>query len=228
MKNDEVIHVAYAECFKVFRKGLITLLNSMEGIEVNIDTDNGKELIEKIEKTKDVPDICIIDINLKDMDGFDTVVELKKRWPEMGVLIFTGFNYELYITRMLLNGANGYLLKTCEVEEIKKAIVDIYRNGIYFSELLSRKILRAIQNHTMKMPNFTAREIETLKYCCSDMSYAQIALKLGTTTRSVEGYRDSLFKKLNVNSRVSLALYAVKYGLVVLETKSTEEVRVST
>ncbi|XZF13924.1 response regulator transcription factor [Chitinophagaceae bacterium MMS25-I14] len=217
MKEEPVIHVAYADDHATVRKGIITFMGELGGISVDIEAGNGKDLLKQLEQAEHVPDICIIDINMPEMNGFDTLIEIKKRWPNMKTLVLTIFDHELYIIRMILNGANGYLLKSCDPTDIKKALVSIYNNGIYHSELVSSQFLHAIKNKEIKLPNFTEKELQVLKYCCSDLSYAQIAKNMNTTARSVEGYRDSLFKKLKVNSRVSLALYAVQAGITPLE-----------
>ncbi len=214
------IHIAYADDHTAVRKGIISFLSGLGGIVVDIEANNGKELIKQLEKVKRLPDVCLLDINMPQMDGFETLVEIKKRWQSMKVLILTVHDAELYVIRMIRNGANGYLLKSCDPEEIKKALFTIDTKGVYFSDVISSRFFHAIQNKEIKLPNFTAKEIEVLKYCCTDMSYAQIGEKMGTTSRSVEGYRDSLFKKLKVNSRVSLALYAVRFGYVPLEIKN--------
>lgn len=221
MEQTTEVHIAYADDHKAVRKGIISFLNGLGGIIVDIEANNGKELIRQMEKANQLPDVCIIDINMPQMDGFETLVEIKKRWRSMKVLILTVHDTELYIIiRMIRSGANGYLLKSCDPEEIKKALFTIHTKGVYFSDVISSQFFHAVQNREIKLPNFTAKEIEVLKYCCTDLSYVKIAEKMRTTSRSVEGYRDSLFKKLKVNSRVSLALYAVQFGYVPLEIKN--------
>jgi len=220
MMQPTEIHIAFADDHKAVRKGIISFLNGLGGIVVDIEANNGKELIKQLEKAKRLPDVCILDINMPQMDGFETLTEIMKRWQSMKVLILTVHDAELYVIRMIRNGANGYLLKSCDPEEIKKALFTIHTKGVYFSDVISSQFFHAVQNKEIKLPNFTAKEVEVLKYCCTDLSYAQIAEKMRTTSRSVEGYRDSLFKKLKVNSRVSLALYAVQFGYVPLEIKN--------
>ncbi len=207
------IKVAYAEDHEAIRKGIISLLDVMGGFDVMIDVSNGKELITSIEKTKVLPDVCIIDIGMPILNGFDTLVEIKKRWPQMGVLIFTIFATDMYIHRMILNGANGFLIKSAPPLEIKNALLSIYNKGTYFSEVVTRNYFRAIQEKKIKAIEFTDKELQVLKLSCSDLNYEEIAQKMNTTKRSVEGYRDSLFKKLNVNSRVSLVIFAIQYGI---------------
>jgi two-component system, NarL family, invasion response regulator UvrY len=222
MVNQRTIHIAYAEDHKIVRKGVISFLNRMVGIQVDIDVNNGSELIKAIESAQTVPDVCIIDINMPEMNGFDTLLALKEQWPDIKVLVLTVYDIEAYIVRMVMNGANGYLLKSCDPEELKTAILTVYYNGMYYNESITHQFVQDIKNKVIRLPTLSAREIQILKYCCTDMNYAQIAETIHTTTRSVEGYRDSLFRKLNVHNRVSLAMLAVQLGLVLIEMPNAD------
>lgn len=217
MKEEPVIRIAYADDHAIVRKGIISFIREMGGIRVDFEASNGKDLIQQLENASELPDICMIDINMPGMNGFDTLVALRERWPQIRTLVLTIFDHELYIIRMILQGANGYLLKSCDPTDIKKALISIYQNGFYHSDMVSNQLIHAIKNKKIKLPHFTEKELQVLKYSCTDLSYAQIAQKMNTTSRSVEGYRDSLFKKLKVNSRVSLALYAVQSGITPME-----------
>ena len=124
---------------------------------------------------------------------------------------------------MIRNGASGYLLKSCDPQEIKTAILSVHQNGMYYSDKINPGFLQAILSDDIKLANLTAKEIQVLKYCCSDLHFVQIAKKIGTTARSVDGIRDSLHKKLNINSRVGLAMFAVQVGLVTLEMNTSED-----
>jgi len=213
-KADQNIYVAYADDHTAVRKGIIAFLHSLGGIDVFIEADNGNELIGKIYKSPIIPDVCILDIKMPEMDGFETLNLLRSKWPKIKVLILTTFVDELYIIRMVQLGANGYLAKSCDPEEIKKALIAIHEEGFYFSRLFSPRINSEPE---AKLPRITEREFRLLKYICEDLTYGQIASLMNTTQRSVEGYRDSLFRKLNVNNRVSLALFAIKAGIVPIE-----------
>lgn len=226
MTDESIIHVAYAEDHKIVRKGIVSIINNLGEIHIDIEAKDGKELIQLIQKAKQIPDVCILDINMPGMNGFETIKELKKKWPDIKVLVLTAFDLEMYIIRMILLGANGYLLKKCDPEHIKSAVISIYKNGMYYSDIATHQFFNRIHNKEIRLPNFTEKELQVLQYCPGDLSYSQIAEKMGTTTRSVEGFRDSLFKKLNTHSRISLALFAVQFGLVQLEINSTDDINI--
>lgn len=217
------IRIAYAEDHPIVRMGVVSYINSFEGMHVDIEADDGKTLITALEKATDFPDICLLDISMPGMNGFETIVELKQRWPELKVLVFTVFEIDMYIIRMIKYGANGYLLKSCNSEEIKRAIYAIHNTGMYYSDKVTSQFIQDIRANVIKLPKLTDRDMQILKYACSDLRYSEIAEAMGTTTKSVEGARDYLFKKLNVNSRTGLAMYAVQFGIVPIATGMTDD-----
>ncbi len=210
--KNSTLYVAYAEEEICTRKGIISLLGADGDIDVTIEAGDGQELIRKLEKAKEMPDVCMLAISMPEMNGFDTIRVLKKKWPDLGVVVLTSFNKAFYILRMADYGANAYLLKNSEPAEVRRALREVYKNGFFPSGVLNRRILRDMQKRPADMPILTKMEEQVLTYIGHDMNYRQIAQKMDITTRSVEGHKDSLFKKLNVNSKVALAKYAVQAG----------------
>jgi len=221
MEKRETIRIGFADDHNLVRKGIISMLQKLGGVDIVIEAVNGSELVSKMESAHKLPDICILDISMPVMDGFTVLREIKRRWPSMKILVLTAFFSEIYIIRMMQAGANGYLLKECDIEEVKAALMSIYEDGYYYSDCANSTVFHLINTKAIKSQSFTENEIEVLKYCCSDLSYSQIAQKMNTTIRSVEGYRDRLFHKLNLNSRVGLALFAIRFGLVTLDMNYT-------
>jgi len=216
------IMVAYAEDHTAVRKSIISYIHDLGDIRVFIEASNGRELIDQIDKSRKKPDICMIDIRMPGMNGFETISLLRQKWKRIKTLVLTTFMEEMYLLRMLRAGANGYLSKDCDPEAIKEALMTIHRNENYYPDTFTRKITSAIQANALKIPDFTEKERQFLKYCCSDLTYLQIAQVMRGTPKSIEGYRDSLFRKLQVNSRVRLALFAVQSGIVPLESCAIE------
>jgi len=221
MQSDNLIHVAYAEDHNLIRKAIISLLESTGTVMVDIEAENGDQLLSKLEIATHLPEICLIDINMPVLDGFATVAAIRKRWPEMKTLILTAFGSEQYIIRMVMAGANGYLLKKCSENEIHDAIISIHETGYYYSDYASSALFHLVKTKAIKPQQFTEIEIEFLKYCCSELSFEQIAQKMKTTLHSVLGCRNRLFNKLTVTSRVELVLFAVRYGVVSVESNSS-------
>ncbi|WP_118973942.1 response regulator transcription factor [Taibaiella koreensis] len=215
--DDRKILVAFADDHTTVRKTVAAFLTGLGGIEVVVQAANGKELIDAIETLETKPDVAVLDINMPVMNGFETVQMLKERWENIKILVLTTFMDELYVCKMIRYGANGYLSKDCDPEEIKRALVAIKEQGMYYSDFFVEKMAVVVKDKK-KEPRITERELQFMKHCISDLTYFQIASLMKTTQKSVEGYRDSLFRKLGVNSRVGLAVFAIKSGLVTIDT----------
>ncbi|MBL7942049.1 MAG: response regulator transcription factor [Flavobacteriales bacterium] len=205
-----MIRVAIADDHVLLRKGLVQLLSD-SGFKVVADADNGKELIKQlIEKETD---IVLMDINMPVMNGMETTHALRREFPSVKVIALSMFDDEMYVIRMIGAGARGYVLKDSEPSELRRAIIDVYEKGFHYSELVTGKLVHHIADQgdpAAERKGLTDREEEFLKYCCSELTYKEIAAKMNVSPRTVDGYRDALFDKLQLKSRVGLALYAVR------------------
>jgi len=214
MGDDLKVHVAFADDHNLMRKALIPVLQCSGEIIVDIEAENGKELLDKLEVAVKLPDVCIIDVYMPVMDGFTAMREIRKRWPHMKVLILTAYSYEMFVIRLMQAGVNGYLLKKCSEDELKEAVLSIHTIGYYYSEWANSTLFHLVNTNSIKKLSFSDVEIELLKYCCTELSYEEIAKKMKTTFRSVESHRKTLFSKLHVGSRVELVMFAIQFGLV--------------
>lgn len=212
------IKIAFADDHTAVRRGIISFLSVMEGINVIIQAENGRELIEKIDNSSTKPDIIIMDINMPEMTGFEAVPLIRAKWPDMKILVLSTYTEDMYIVRMIRLGVNGFLPKTCDPEEIEAALLAIHHHGFYDSNLFREKTFLASQSDKYKLPTLTAKELAFIKLCCSELTYSQISQQMHTTPKSVEGYRDMIFRKLNLGSRVSLVLFAIRTGIVTIDT----------
>lgn len=214
---EKIINIAFADDHASLRESITVFLEMLGGIKVIIKATNGRELIQKIESSDVKPDVCVIDIMMPKMNGFETVPRIRHKWPKMKILVLSGFLREEYIVKMICAGANGYMSKNCHPQEIKQAITEIRQNGIYNSENFTPKLIAAVRENVLTQPKLTEKELQLLKWCIEDMTYAEIAVKMHTSQKSVEGYRNKLFQKLGVKTKVGLAIYAVTYGYVTIE-----------
>lgn len=212
------VKIGLADDHVMLRKGLAVLVKNI-GYTVLLEADNGRELVDKI-TTGLVPDVVLLDINMPQMDGYDTAGWLRKNRPDIKILALSMYDDENAVIRMLKNGAKGYILKEAEPDELNQAIHSVITKGFYYSEMVTGKLIHSIGNmdeedsNTRKMLNLTEREIEFLKYVCTEMTYKEIADKMYLSPRTIDGYRDSLFEKLNVKTRVGLVMFAIKNGIV--------------
>ena len=202
----------------LLRNGLAALVKNL-GHHVLFEADNGKDFISKLD-IKSLPDVVLLDINMPEMGGYDTAQWIKENHPDIKVLALSMYDNENAIIRMLKCGAKGYILKDSEPAELKAAIEDLISKGYYYSDLVSGKLIHAINkiedegSSVNTLVNLNDRETDFLKYACTEMTYKEIADKMFVSPRTIDGYRDGLFEKLHVKTRVGLVMYAIKSGIV--------------
>lgn len=204
----------------LLRNGLAELVKSL-GHEVLFEADNGKDFMAKL-KSKPLPDLILLDINMPEMDGYETAHWLKVNHSEIKILALSMYDNETSIRRMLKCGARGYILKDSEPAELKAAIHALMDKGFYYSDLVSGKLMHAINklddesDGLKNLVPLNDRETNFLKYTCSEFTYKEIADKMFVSPRTIDGYRDALFEKLHVKTRVGLVMYAIKKGIVTI------------
>jgi two-component system, NarL family, invasion response regulator UvrY len=204
----------------LLRNGLAELVKKL-GHTVLFEAGNGKDFIQQLDK-KNMPELVLMDINMPEMDGFETTQWLKTNHPDVKVLALSMYDHENSIIRMLKCGAKGYILKDSEPAELTAAINALLTKGYYYSDLVSGKLIHAINEIDDKgsdantLHHLNERETSFLKYTCTELTYKEIADKMNVSPRTIDGYRDGLFEKLHVKTRVGLVMYAIKNGLVQL------------
>ena len=203
-------NIALVDDHVLMRKGLANLIQDLEH-QVLFEADNGKDFLDKL-KASPSPDLVLMDINMPQMDGYETALEVKENYPDVKALALSMYDDDLAIIKMLRNGARGYVLKDCDPKELKSAIKAVLEKGFYYSELVSGYLIRTINNND-EISRLNAKEIEFLKLCCTEMTYKEIADKMCLSPRTIDGYRDNLFEKLHTKSRVGLVIFAIKNGI---------------
>jgi DNA-binding NarL/FixJ family response regulator len=210
--------VVLVDDHSLLRIGLASLVENL-GYVVAFEADNGKEFQEKLNK-ENLPDVVLMDINMPELDGFQTTQWLKENHPDIKVLALSMYDNEISIIRILKCGARGYILKDCEPAELKMAIDDVVCKGYYYSDLVSGRLIHAINNidnegsELKNLIQLNERETSFLKHACSELTYKEIADKMFVSPRTIDGYRDTLFEKLKVKTRVGLVMYAIKNGIM--------------
>lgn len=217
--------IAIVDDHKLFRDGVAELINGFSNYRVIIEADNGVDLIRQMEDSGKIPEIVLLDINMKEMDGFQTAEWLKQHYPDVKILALSMYENENAIIRMLKAGARGYVLKDIRKNELEHALSSIATKGYYYTDLVTGKLIHII--HSIDDPktgqpssagiSLNAREIEFLKLTCTEMTYKSIAEKMCLSSHTIDGYRDALFEKLNTHSRVGLVMYAIKNKIVMIE-----------
>ena len=210
-----MINIALADDHAILRKGVAEILSKFEDLSVMMEAGNGKELITKLKAAATLPDVCIVDINMPEMNGYDTALEIKKNWPDIKILALSMYDTELNVIKMLRSGANGYVLKDSDPEDLRIAITKVHKDGFYHSELVTGRMLNILHDPDGRMNiELNDRELAFLGFCCTELTYKEIADQMFLSPRTIDGYRENLFKKLNITTRTGLAMYAIKAGVV--------------
>lgn len=206
--------LAVADDHEIFRRGLKALLSTNSDFQIDIEASDGKELITKLSDAEVLPSVCILDVSMPVMNGYETMRCINKKWPHLKVLALSMYGNETSIINMIRSGARGYVLKGSPSEEIEQAIMSVIEDGYYHSGINSLLLSTLIQNKNNSALDLSPNELKFLELVCSDRTYSDIADIMSISARTVDGYRDSLFKKFNVKKRTSLAIRAMQIGLL--------------
>ena len=212
------ITIAIADDYKIFRDGLKVGLSADDNLEVIAEADNGEDLLKLLETTR--PDIILMDLNMPILDGMEATKRVKKLYPAIKVLVVTMYDDDKFIIHLMEIGANGYLLKNAEPEEIRKSIYAVHENGYYFNDLVNKALLKKLVLKNNLKPSFnnniefTEREQEVLKLICEEKTATEIGKEIFLSPRSVEGIRQRLIEKVGVRNTAGLVMFAIKNGIV--------------
>lgn len=220
MPRNQTMRLALVDDHTLFRKGLISLIEMVCGnCSILFEADNGFDLQKKLDATN-LPDIILMDVNMPGMDGFASVEWLKKNFPSVKVLVISMIDKEESIVRMLKLGVKGYLSKDVEPGELGEALDSLMNKGYYYTDFITGKLLHSLQNgqedeiarsQTLQLIN--EREKEFIELACSELTYTEIAERMFLSPKTIDGYRNIVFDKLKIKSRVGLVIYAIKNGL---------------
>ena len=217
-KDTTYIKVALVDDHILLRNALASLIDNFGDCRVIHQSSNGKEFAEFLDRGS-VPDVVILDLNMPEMDGYDSARLMQQKFPSVYVLMLTMYDSELSLIRLLQAGVKGFLKKDIHPSELKFAIHSVVNSGYYYSTHATDKLANLFRSghdkrNVLQNSILTEQEIEFLKFVCSDLTYKEIAQKMALNPRSVDNLRDQLFIKLDVRSRVGLAMITIKNGIV--------------
>ena len=215
----DIIKVAIADDHQIFRKGVILSLRQYNNIKFVFEADNGEDLIQKV-SDNDPPDVILMDLKMPVKDGIETTKYLNKHFPAIRIIILTMYEDERFVGHLMDSGANGYLLKSTEPSEIKKAITDVMRAGFYLNNFVNRVLIKKNYAKQKFNPNLNSevviseREKEVLTLVCMEYTAHEIAQKMEISARTVEAIKDRLMERFGVKNSVGLVFYAMKNSLI--------------
>lgn len=211
------INIGLVDDHQLFLKSLGLMLESFKNYEIVLEASNGKDLQQKITGKKILPDIILIDVNMPVMNGIETATWLNENYPQIKLVALSMNADDHAIIAMFKAGCSAYLLKDTHPNELEKALEEIDKKGYYNADagnINFRKLLSKADDKNEL--NLSDREATFLQYACSELTYKQIAAQMHLSERTIDGYREALFKKFNVQSRVGLCLEAIRKDLIKL------------
>lgn len=210
------LKIVIADDHNLVRDAIAQLLSSL-GYVVSHQCKNGQEVVAHCQKNP--TDIVLMDINMPILDGIKATAQLRELSPDTKVIALSMLDDDLSLIRMMKAGAKSYVLKESSGQELNKAIQEVATKGHYYSDFLSERLINSLGagndgNIENTLSSLSDREMEFLRHACTGLTYKEIADVMCVSPRSVDGYRDSLFEKLNARSRVELAIFAIKHHIV--------------
>jgi DNA-binding NarL/FixJ family response regulator len=212
------VNVALVDDHILLRDALAGFISQVPGFHIGFTASNGKEMIQKF-KEFGKPSILILDLNMPVMDGYDAAEWLHTHYPDVQVLILTMFDSDIPLIRLLQVGVKGFLKKDVQPDELKTALNSLIDDGYYYPIQTAGRIANMFQLNRQRRPEMDYKtlsylELEFLKLACTELTYKEIALQLNLSPKTIDGIRDHLFERFDVKSRVGLAIYAVKNGIM--------------
>jgi DNA-binding NarL/FixJ family response regulator len=212
------IRVAIADDHKIFRKGVILSLRQYTNLKFVLEADNGEDLLANLDQAQ--PDVILMDLRMPVKDGIETTKHISLHYPDISVIVLTMHEDERFVNHLMENGANGYLLKSTDPAEIRKAITDVATKGYYLNNFVNRILLKKAHNKAKAAPSLnseqdvTDREKDVLRYICMEFTSQEIGEKMSISPRTVESIKERLMERFNVKNTAGLVFYVVKNNLI--------------
>jgi DNA-binding NarL/FixJ family response regulator len=212
------IQVAIADDHQIFRKGVILSLRPFASIKFVLEAENGDELLKGLETIQ--PDVILMDLRMPGKDGIETTKIISKQYPKIHILVLSMYEDERFVTHLMENGANGYLLKNSDASEIKKAILEVMAKGYYLNNFVNRILLKKSHQKAKVIPSLNSeiqindKEQQVIRLVCMEYTAQEIAKEMNISPRTVEAIKDRLMERFGVKNSVGLVFFAMKNGLI--------------
>lgn len=212
------IKVAIADDHKIFRKGVILSLRPFTNIKFVLEAENGQELLDNVADAE--PDVILMDLRMPVKDGIETTKAISKLYPNIYVIVLSMYEDERFVYHLMENGANGYLLKNAEPQEIRRAIMDVFEKGYYLNNFVNRVLLKRSHSRQKVVPSLnneitlSDKEKDVLRFICMEFTAAEIAQKMEISPRTVEAIKDRLMERFGSKNTAGLVFFAVKNNLI--------------
>ena len=212
------IKVAIADDHKIFRDGIKMALRDKEFLRIIWEAEDGKDLMHKL-KIKQ-PDVVLMDIRMPEIDGINAISLIRKEYEDLKIIVLTMYDDQEMITKMMEMGANAYLTKTTDPEEIYQAILTCMNDDFYFNDLVNKAVLLKLQ-HKKKIrqfyPNpvkFSEKELRIMKLIAEDKTTEEISKEVFLSPRTIETIRQNMKQKVGAKTIAGLVMYAMRNKLL--------------
>lgn len=220
-----MIKLAIADDHVLVRSGLKVLLDGFGDFKVICEVSNGLELLTWLRTTTTTADMVLLDVGMPKMDGFETAARINEEFPEIKIVALSVYNENQTVAKMIESGAHAYLLKDAEPEIVRETLLHVHAKGYYYSKQVLESVMQTklaalqapekhISNVLRPIDTLSQREKEFIQLCCSELTYKEIADRMHVSQRTVDGYRESVFSKLDLKSRTGIVLFAFQQGWV--------------
>jgi len=212
----KTIPIAIVDDHTLMSKALENMIAENPKYHVVMNQPNGEDFIAELKNVSELPAVVLMDINMPYKNGIETTEWLTEYHPDIKVIALTMEDDEKVLIRMLKAGAKGYLLKDMQPSILFQAIDTVFEKGSFYTDFVAQKLLK-VQTEDAKnaslLSDLKEREKEFIKLACSELTYKEIADKMCLSPKTIDGYRDSVFVKLEIKNRVGLVLFALKHNL---------------
>lgn len=212
----KTIPIAIVDDHTLMSKALENMIAENPKYHVVMNQPNGEDFISELKNVSELPAVVLMDINMPYKNGIETTEWLTEYHPDIKVIALTMEDDEKVLIRMLKAGAKGYLLKDMQPSILFQAIDTVFEKGSFYTDFVAQKLLK-VQTEDAKnaslLSDLKEREKEFIKLACSELTYKEIADKMCLSPKTIDGYRDSVFVKLEIKNRVGLVLFALKHNL---------------
>ena len=191
------------------------LVEGFDRFEVLYTCKNGQELLDKFKNPKNIPDVVLMDVNMPILNGIETTTQLYEQYPDVKVLALSIEEDESVILKMLRAGAKGYLMKDVKKSELQAALLEVIQKGYYHTNTVAKVLVNSLSEKENALHSLKEREIEFIKHACTEKTYKEIADEMCLSPKTIEGYRNAIFEKLNLRNRTGLVIYAIRNKIFV-------------
>lgn len=216
----EPIHVAIADDHKIFRDGIRLALSNRDGLKIIWEAENGKELLHKITIKK--PDVLLMDIRMPEIDGINAIELLRKEHDDLKIIVLTMYDDQQTISKMMENGANAFLTKTTDPDEIYHAILTCMNDDFYFNQLVNNAVMgKLLQKKRIKRQydektdiTFNEKELKILQLLGDDKTTDEISKIVFLSPRTIETIRQNMKNKVGAKTIGGLLVYGMRRKMI--------------